>query len=363
MSRWRRWGGVALVAVAGLLVLLSFLPLWQTDEWWVRQWDYPRLQVAALLLVVGASLAVIHRKRTQAWWAMAIAILVALCWQASHFIAYLPPYPTEVASVERCPPGRQLTLLNANVLQTNADYRAVLDLIAAREPDLLLLLETGPGWARAMAPLTARYPYRLAEPVPSTYGMMLFSKLPMTGEVRHLLQPAVPSIAARIRLPGGEAVDFYALHPEPPWPGDDSGERDAELLSVGREVRKSGRAAIVMGDLNDVAWSRTSRLFKKVAGMRDPRVGRGFYPTFDANYPLLRWPLDHLFVSPHFEMMGIDRLGDVGSDHFPILFRLCLVDHAGRREVAPSAGPATEHQASEEVSEGRQEQREEDRGE
>ena len=55
--------------------------------------------------------------------------------------------------------------------------------------------------------------------------------------------------------------------------------------------------------------------------------GRGLYPTFNAKYPLLRWPLDHLFVSPHFELMQIDRLPDIGSDHFPIYFRLCLKEN------------------------------------
>ena len=85
---------------------------------------------------------------------------------------------------------------------------------------------------------------------------------------------------------------------------------------------------MVIGDLNDVAWSRTSRLFRRVGGMGDPRVGRGLYPTFNANIRLLRWPLDHLFVSPHFELMQIDLLPDIGSDHFPIFFRLCLKDDA-----------------------------------
>ena len=56
MKDWALWGRRALVALAILLVLLSFLPLWDTDRWWVRQWDYPRIQVAGLLLIVGAAL-------------------------------------------------------------------------------------------------------------------------------------------------------------------------------------------------------------------------------------------------------------------------------------------------------------------
>ena len=358
----RRLGRIAQVALAIILICLSFLPAWRTDHWWVRQWDYPRLQVAALLAIVGATLFLVRRRHSHGFWALIAGIGAALAWQTSHFVAYMPFYPKEVASTDHCPDERQLSLLNANVLMTNRDYPRLLALIEQRRPDVILLLEPEAGWATALAPLSATYKYRLSEPVPNTYGMMLLSRLPMEGRLLHRLQGGVPSARVALRLRGGQEIVLQGLHPEPPWPGDDSGERDAELVMVGREVRNLGRATIVMGDLNDVAWSRTSRLFKRVAGMADPRVGRGFYPTFNARYPFLRWPLDHLFVSPHFEVMRIDRLGDIGSDHFPIYFRLCLKDEANVRHVAPNAAPVTEAQATEEITEGKQEKMEEDRG-
>ena len=361
MNKWRAWGRRALVVLAGLLVILSFLPLWQTDRWWVRQWDYPRLQVAGVLLMVGAGLLVARFERTRYFWALIATIAAALAWQVSHFLAYVPLYPKEVKSAENCPAERSLSLLNANVLLTNKDYAHLLKLVAKRRPDVLLLLEPGTQWAKAVAPLARDYPYRLSEPIPNTYGMILMSRLPMEGRIEHILQAGVPSAEVRLTLRGGQQVILHALHPEPPWPGDDSGERDAELVAVGREARDAGRASIVMGDLNDVAWSRTSRLFKDVAGTGDPRVGRGFYPTFTARYPLLRWPLDHLFVSPHFEIGAIDRLDDIGSDHFPIYFEVCLTERAASRQVAPQAAPATEADASEEFREGVAEKREENR--
>ena len=177
------------------------------------------------------------------------------------------------------------------------------------------------------------------------------------------MQAGVPSIRAKIRLGGGEVIDLHGLHPEPPLPGDDSGERDAELVAAGREVRASGRAALVLGDLNDVAWSRTSRLFLDVSGMRDPRIGWGLYPTFNAKYPLLRWPLDHMFVTPHFGMQQLDRLDAIGSDHFPILYRVCLTQPAGKRLVPVKASGEVSEDARDQVSEGKEEQAAENRGE
>lgn len=359
---WRRLGRRLTIALAALLILVSFLPAWQADHWWVRTWDYPRLQVAALLLLVLLLLFWLKLDRRRGFWALVAGAVAALVWQASHFLAFLPFLPKAVPDAGTCDPGRRLTVLNANVLLTNRDHHMVSAMVAKHRPDVLLLLETGPDWEQALAPLARDYPHRLAEPVPNTYGMILLSRLPMAGAILHRVQPGVPSAKALVTLPGGEQVIVHALHPEPPLPGDDSGERDAELVLVGREVRDDGRAAIVVGDLNDVAWSRTSRLFKRVAGMGDPRVGRGFYPTFTARYPLLRWPLDHLFVTPHFSMTAIDVLGDIGSDHFPILFGLCLERPASERRAAPAAGPATEAEASEELAEGKAEKREEDRG-
>lgn len=362
MSEWRDWGRRLLAAVVLLLIFLSFLPLWWTDRWWVRLWDFPRLQIAGLLLVLGAGLLFMKFRRGPAFWSLVLAAAAALAWQASHFIPYFPPYPQQVADAKLCPPDRQISLLNANVLLNNKQYDKLLQLVEQRQPDVLLLLEPGPEWEKAVTPLAADYSYQISEIIPNTYGMILMSRLPMEGGIAHLLQPAVPSAHVRVRLGGGQEVLVHAVHPEPPYPGDDSGERDAELVKVGRMVRNDGRASIVMGDLNDVAWSRTSRLFRKVAGVGDPRVGRGFYPTFNANYPLLRWPLDHLFVSPHFELVQIDLLPDIGSDHLPIFFRLCLKDDAGERKVSPSASPETEAEASSELSEGAAENREEKGG-
>jgi len=349
----------AMIAVAILLVILSFLPIWWTNHWWVRLWDFPRLQVAALLAILGLSFWFVELGRWR--WPLLGAVAVALAWQLSHFVAYFPPWPKQVADARNCPAKRQVSLINANVLMTNKHYDRLLKLVDQRNPDVLLLLEPGPDWEKAVQALARRYPFRLSEPIPNTYGMILMSRLPMDGRIEHILQPAIPSANVRLTLRGGEEILLHAVHPEPPWPGDDSGERDAELVTVGRSIRRDGRAAIVMGDLNDVAWSRTSKLFRKVGGMADPRIGRGFYPTFNANYPLLRWPLDHLFVTPHFELMELDLLPDIGSDHLPIYFRLCLRDDPAVRQVSTAAPAATEAEASDELQSGQAENREEER--
>ena len=332
------------------------VPFIHTDEWYIRLWDFPRLQLmVALLILLVAWLAL--RARTRAYWGLALALAAAAVWQSTFALAYLPVGPRTVASVSTCPAGNSISVLNVNVFQDNRDFGRTIDLVRRTNADVVLFVETDEAWARALTPLLRTYRDVESVPIPNTYGMILMSRWPMSSRVRYRMQPDIPSIDATVTMPSGQKVELYALHPEPPLPGDDSGERDAELVMAGRDVRKSGRAALVVGDLNDVAWSDTSRLFRDVSGTADPRVGRGLYPTFNAKYPLFQWPLDHLFVTPHWRVQSLDRLGQVGSDHFPVFFRMCLVEPADRRLTAATPAPAVRAEAREETAEGKREDR------
>jgi endonuclease/exonuclease/phosphatase (EEP) superfamily protein YafD len=188
-------------------------------------------------------------------------------------------------------------------------------------------LESSQWWQdEVFAEIEDAYPHTVKVPQEDTYGMHLYSRLPLEdAEVHYRVDDIVPSIEATIVLPGGERVDAFFLHPMPPRPefDQDTDRRDAELVLVAREVEERReadpeRAGIVAGDLNDVAWSGTTRLFQQLTGLLDPRKGRGLYSTFHADYWPLRWPLDHVFHSENLRLVHLERLGNVGSDHFPM---------------------------------------------
>jgi hypothetical protein len=73
------------------------------------------------------------------------------------------------------------------------------------------------------------------------------------------------------------------------------------------------------------------------------------FNTFHAAYPFLRWPLDHLFHSEHFGVIGLKRLPAFGSDHYPILVELALVDGLESHQEGLAAKPEDEAWAREKV--------------
>jgi endonuclease/exonuclease/phosphatase (EEP) superfamily protein YafD len=234
-----------------------------------------------------------------------------------------------------------ISLLIFNVLMENRQFEKILHLIRTYDPDVVLLAEPNFWWAEKLAPLSEKYPEKVEYLLENHYGMMLFSRLPLHDtEIQFLIQDDVPSIHTKIRLRSGDDIALHGVHPRPPVPEERgrSTERDGELLLVGKAVRESDLPCIVAGDLNDVAWSRTTRLFKRVSGLLDPRVGRGFYNTFHARYPFFRIPLDHIFHSYHFRLIYLERIkNSCGSDHFPVFIKLSYEKDAPREQARPVA--------------------------
>jgi len=136
--------------------------------------------------------------------------------------------------------------------------------------------------------------------------------------------------------PDGTIFRFVGLHPQPPLPGQDTDERDAQTYYAALLAHKSNVPMVATGAFNDIAWSATSRTFKRVGRYLDPRIGRGFFASFDAEKFYPRFPIDQLFVTEDVAMVSIKRLAYIGSDHFPMAARLRVnAEPAARLNVTP----------------------------
>lgn len=315
-----------------MLLAATLLPLWRHPHWLIRGMDFPRMQLAAVatLLIL---LQLIFFEPTAAWDLVFVsATTLCLAWQLWWILPYTKLWRVEVKSSEDSDVDRQISILTANVLTPNRDAHKLVALVEKLRPDVLVTLESDKWWESQLACLETDMPETMKCPLDNLYGMHVYSRLPLhEKKISFLVEDEIPSMHALIELPTGDRVRTHFLHPAPPSPTEnpESAERDAELVIVARSAADSDLPIIVTGDLNDVAWSRTTRLFRKLSGLLDPRVGRGMFNTFHVDYPFLRWPLDHLFHSNHFTVRAIRRLPTIGSDHFPLLTRLAFTPMQG----------------------------------
>jgi endonuclease/exonuclease/phosphatase (EEP) superfamily protein YafD len=315
---------IALYLMGLVCIVATLLPLSRHEAWWIRACDFPRLQIVAASGGVLAALIASRVIDDTGGLLLTLALLGCVAYQLAVILPYTPLWRVQVPASGAPPGNRALSLLVVNVLMSNRQAEGLLGLIQAHAPDLVLAVETDRWWCDHLEQLQG-YPFRLAHPLDNTYGMLLVSRLELVEpELRFLLKPEVPSVRTGVRLRSGGVIALYGLHPEPPSPteADTSAPRDAELVLVAREAAETDGPMIVAGDLNDVAWSHTSRLFRRISRLLDPRIGRGMFNSFHAGHRLLRWPLDHVFVSDDFLLRDMQRLPAFGSDHFPILIRL-----------------------------------------
>ncbi|MGE0608846.1 MAG: endonuclease/exonuclease/phosphatase family protein [Pirellulales bacterium] len=321
------------LSIAAILIVSSLAPLLPVNWWWVRIGDFPRVQILIATIVWLAVLALLHKQPYVK--PAAGLLLVCVCIQLYWIFPYLPVAPRQVEWAKSSNAEGRLRILTANVLQDNAGAAALLKLIDEESPDVVVLCEVNQRWIDDLAPLRQRFKHHVEHPLENKYGIALYSRLELvSADVRAMVKESIPSIDAVVRLRSGHPVRLFAVHPNPPRPGEDTTKRDAELVLVGREVRYSG-SVVVLGDMNDVGWSRTTDLFQEVSGLLDPRKGRGLYATFNAKSWIWRYPLDHLFHSDDFRVVSLGTSPSIGSDHLPLSVVLSHEPDAKAKQEAP----------------------------
>jgi endonuclease/exonuclease/phosphatase (EEP) superfamily protein YafD len=323
---------IAASIATSAIVIATVLPLLKQTHWLVRGMDFPRLQIALLAAALMVFHVIFLDLQILVTWLLISVTALCLFWQLWWVMPYTFIWPNEVIAAKASDTNRELSIITANVLKTNRNSAALIDLVSGYRPDILVTLESDQWWESRLKVLETDMPYSVKCPLDNLYGMHVYSRLPFSDEeIAYLVEKDVPSIHLSLELRTGDRVRIHFVHPAPPSPTEnpESTERDAELITIARNVAETEQPVIVTGDLNDVAWSATTRLFRKISGLLDPRVGRGMFNTFHVDYPFLRWPLDHLFHSSHFKVKKIQRLPAIGSDHFP-LFTVLVYDPAGR---------------------------------
>ncbi len=313
--------------LASITVISTVLAVFWKKVWWIRVFDFPRVQLIILQLL--AFIGFISFWEGFSWFNFVVILLTFIAFIIQ--VIYVFPYFT--FSKKQVPDNEAggkptFSVMVSNVLMKNRKSKKLIKLVRQHNPDILLMVETDHWWANEVEELETEYPHWVKYPLENTYGMILYSKKELGNtEIKFIIRENVPSIHADIII-DGSSIRAICIHPEPPAPdeADTSRPRDRELLRIASMVKDKAQPTIVLGDLNDVAWSDTSYRFQRISNLKDPRKGRGFFNTYHAKLPMVRWALDHIFLSGDFKLSKIKKLSKVGSDHFPIYVELFLKD-------------------------------------
>ncbi len=315
----------SVIILSCIIILLTLLSLiHDVKYWYFKILDFPRLQYLITGIILFIVFIFLVRKWNLSSIFLAIGLLVSIFVQGR----FIYPYYFGEKTVLDTPESHQqrqnsFQILLANVLISNRKSDDFLRLINKNDPEIILAMEVNSWWIKELEGLEKKYPYTMLFPAENAYGMALYSKLPLKNEeIKFLNEKDVPSFHTEIVLESGQKFRFFGVHPVAPVPSDkypdNEGEKEVALLKIGNLVEDGELPSIVAGDFNDVSWSNTSRLFQERGSLNNIRIGRGIYPTFNAKIPILRWPLDHFFVSKEFFITSIERLPSFGSDHFAI---------------------------------------------
>lgn len=309
---------------AGLFCILTvLLPLVVWDRWWGGIFDYPRLQLTLLSIVILAFSALVLNRQKASSRIYLLLLGMAVIYQFYLLLPYTALVTPVVARMDA--DTTSVRLLISNVWIKNRTVEPYLNLVRTADPDVVLVIEPDAWWQERLEPLRAQYPTAIEIPHDNAFGINLYSRIPLeTTTVQYLETANIPLIYTELLLTGGDRVAFYGLHTRPMHPAIHVPFEERALLQVARQARTSPHPVIVAGDFNYVPWSYTLQRFQELSGLNDPRVGHGFYPTYHARHPLLGFPIDHVYVSNQLALARMERLPAYGSDHFALLVTLSV---------------------------------------
>ncbi len=303
-----------------MVVLATAAPFIRFRDWWIRVFDFPRPQVFFLGLILFV-LNFIFFQPNDLLLIIQLLLLMSIGVQFYKLYHYSPLKKKLIKNFSKIDKDRSISVIISNVLMTNRDSSKLIKLVEEYQPDILLLLESDKWWEEELQEIETRYNRNLKVPLDNLYGLHLYSRLNLVNpRIKFLISDDIPSVETGVKLRSDEVIKLYCIHPMPPSPTEHptSLQKNAELLLVAKQISKNNRSTLVMGDFNDVPWSKATQAFRRISKLIDVRTGRGLYNTFNAKIPLIRYPLDHIFASEDFMLNKLKVLPGIGSDHFPV---------------------------------------------
>lgn len=311
-------GTVILVLVPALvLAAASLAAFFGRYVWWLDVLANFRVQFLVVLL--AASIAVILSKYRK--WGYGLALVAGI-----NLAVVAPLYLGSPGDPVAGAPS--IRVMSFNLLSTNDNYREVADYIRANHPDVVLLHEASLPWETAMQSANLGYEITVARSDELIFGTLVMTRR-SAGVLSYGFAERDPrAVEVNVTVEGWDAaIAILSSHPLAPTDSERAALRDAQLEFAADWASARTGAYMVAGDLNSTPWSWPFRNLVETGGLRNSQIGFGVQPSFAAtSNPLFRVPIDHLLHSKDLRVRNRWLGPPMGSDHFPLMVDLELVD-------------------------------------
>lgn len=299
------------LALATLGAFLSLGSLFSKHHLWFDLISHFRVQYIALLS--PAFLIATYAKKTIPVLVISIALAVHGYAVAMSLLPISTNNDTDYA---------ELTVLNSNLLLVNTNYQAQLDIIEAKNPDLITFQEYTPDWHKQMSSKLTNYPHRLTEPTGDSFGIAIYSKHPISpGSVDVFSTETFPALSADVKIED-LTLHVIVVHPPPPSRNKLYLYRNKYMETIAMKTKGLDNAALVIGDFNSTPWTAHFTDMLSVGKLRNARAGFGFHPTWPTPIFALQIPIDHILVNAKIDVDHFESIHLEGSDHRNVLGRL-----------------------------------------
>jgi endonuclease/exonuclease/phosphatase (EEP) superfamily protein YafD len=300
-----------------------------------KAWNWPlelvahfRNQYLILSLIISTVLFVLWIKRYLQHKVILIIALVVLGLNAVDIMPWYLPNPQKVNG--NIP--QTVRVLSFNINTRNTHLQEIIKFVQDTKPDVALFIEINQDMSESLkTALKKSLPYYFRSP---GGGLAIFSRLPFqdakgdnfSGQGNH-------NLIATLEI-GQQPVQFIGTHPLVPIKSSTFNSRNIQLKALGNYIATLNQPVILAGDFNLTPWSPYYRQLIHKIKLHNTRLGFGILPSWPRSttyktfpgwmIPLLNIPIDHCFVSKHFQVANIYTGDNVNSDHAPLVVDLVL---------------------------------------
>lgn len=220
--------------------------------------------------------------------------------------------------------GDEVSILQLNIWYAINDVEGIINYIKEKEfPDIVLIQEATPDLVDRLGSLKVSYPYTFEAPENGAYGMILFSKIPISKAQRNKFDRGNNhyTLVDFRTLKNNIPFTLIELHACSPAGDSQMNRRRQELEEISKITSQlPNKHKILIGDLNTTPYSPYFTKLLKDSGLVNSMQGLRIQGTWPSYIPFfLRIPLDNLLVSDKIHVVKQEICPPVGSDHLPVL--------------------------------------------